>query len=373
MSGKKIFEKGSSSKEMSLGFHEKLASEAIDQDSSLLSPAHERVRHAFEAAALVLVSGVLVNLLVVWTVLVYCLVYRSSIPSVVHFEAPLFFDFNLLTPTASLELSSWDKQWMRLDSRGRLGKLRGDLRILHPGEEYDVSVNLVLPRSQRNLETGLFMLHCALVRENTTVASSRRPVAIPYQDTIYSVFADVALLPFRFFLGWFPSEDHISVVMFNRWSENLNLKRLPSNVQVEISQPSVVVKTATLNFDANLYGFRYCMYYWFWTTSCLVIALGVLGQMALIATLGVYYSEFHPDDCEESNYSSDSDSDEREETATLQLDIHEAFENELGGCHGDNELFPESSPDDGHKHGSDIDLPTTPEEWWWAELGDQDI
>lgn len=54
-------------------------------------------------------------------------------------------------------------------------------RFLEPGQEYDVSVDLVMPTSGVNLEQGNFMVRVELVDgRGALVVASGRPVMLKY-------------------------------------------------------------------------------------------------------------------------------------------------------------------------------------------------
>jgi len=302
-------------------FHDRLASSAASQVHSVYAWLERKAMQTFRAGTYAAGSVVFVNMLIVWTIVLYYILYWMFIPAIVHFETPLYFDvdpslngpvrFDLPRetpfefPVASVHFASYDQQWLEVRDENltvkRLYPGRHD-NPLYLGELYDVSVHLTLPETPQNLDIGVFMVETELlfaasaeVQENNhrALARSRRPVSIPYRTWISSLARDVLLLPVRFLMGWYAPERAISIVTIEDWKEDWNYTRLPTGVKVTLSDPRLNIKHASAHFDLKLSGFRYWMYYWFWTTFVLTVAL-LTSMQSGAAFLTVLYKKFAP-------------------------------------------------------------------------------
>jgi len=244
----------------------------------------------------------LVMFLVLATLVFYWLVYWVVMPVMIH-EVDLFFDFDLLKnggpfgtstsasacrdqpplldsafqnqhqhlpselPKAFVILAHADQQWTQWADHNKSGppKHLEPRRPMPIGELYDIWIEFVLPDSEHNLELGPIMVETDLFyvhpknASQRLLARSRRPLILPFTTSASKWVADILLVPIRMF-GFFRPVQYISVRTIEKWSENGDIRRVPSAVSVTLSQPLVRVERAKLYFLVQLFGIRYCMY-----------------------------------------------------------------------------------------------------------------
>ncbi|CAG8745881.1 36263_t:CDS:2, partial [Racocetra persica] len=96
-------------------------------------------------------------------------------------------------------------------------------QILTPGQAYDVSIDLHVPASDRNIGLGNFMISLALWSSatNDTVITSSRPCILTYQSNLLRVFSTMwRLIPL---LAGFTKEDQrLEVIMIENMIENFD-------------------------------------------------------------------------------------------------------------------------------------------------------
>ena len=383
-------------KKVDSNFHESLASSAVSQMSSMVGWVETRAKQAAKISLIAAGSAAIIQMLIFWTLIGYLILYWLIIPSYMQVEAPLYFDFDpdldgplnvnapkktpFEFPTAKLLFSSHDQQWVALveDEHNRTKRLYPGMHDNHLalGEAYDVSIQLILPESPPNLEVAVFMVETELLstsEENNDVTKplvrSRRPVSLPYRTGISTTFRDIIFTPARFLFGWFQPEFHLDIPVIEEWKEDQDSKRLPSGVKVTLSDPRLNIKSSKIKFHLKLYGFRYYMYYWFWTALVFLVTVGVTFESWLaisamflrwltpkvekkvrfnFANLVTSSSDEEDDDDENEEEEEESDEDEQEEE-----------EEEEHGF--DDESIPESSAfEDDPTIGGDNDVITQP-------------
>lgn len=154
---------------------------------------------------------------------------------------------------------------------------------LKPAQDYDISVSLLIPRSQANLDRGNFMvslhlldldvspaLHGAAKRfaddhdhfdGHSSLFSSRRPALTPYEDPLVSLASRVLFL---FYYMLFPgSQKHeLSIGLAERVSfAKGNAVPASAYIEVEAGQ-SLQTYQATLTLTAQLRGLRWLMFHY---------------------------------------------------------------------------------------------------------------
>ncbi|KAG5944327.1 hypothetical protein E4U60_006079 [Claviceps pazoutovae] len=151
-------------------------------------------------------------------------------------------------------------------------------------QDYDVSVQLLMPRSPSNKERGNFMVSLYLVRESvkghrvltngrrmasvqqyldgeTVLFQSRRPALMPYEDPILSAVKRVL------FLGYyvlFPGAQARSMTI--QLAERINFDKVAAKpttavVEIEAGQHIQIYETA-LTLTAQLRGLRWLMFHY---------------------------------------------------------------------------------------------------------------
>jgi hypothetical protein len=166
---------------------------------------------------------------------------------------------------------------------------------LSMGEEYNIWVHLVIPETESNLNLGTFMLNAELINlipqiVNTNnnnnmekiLARSKRPVTLQYTTSTSRWFRDIILLLWRSF-GFAKPEQVVEILLFERWHEDGDPLRVPSSIRVQLSNPKLSITSAKVFFLVELYGIRWFMYHWSFTSFFFFVSFGLAFQ----STIGI--------------------------------------------------------------------------------------
>eukprot|EP00471_Norrisiella_sphaerica_P002222 CAMPEP_0184492336 /NCGR_PEP_ID=MMETSP0113_2-20130426/22903_1 /TAXON_ID=91329 /ORGANISM="Norrisiella sphaerica, Strain BC52" /LENGTH=420 /DNA_ID=CAMNT_0026877065 /DNA_START=21 /DNA_END=1280 /DNA_ORIENTATION=+ len=277
--------------------------------------------------------------------LAYAGIYNLYVPTAVH-QLPVFFNYaqgltsskfpeHPSPPTAIINLLAKDKQWSHHESRLHLMSITyAEAPFLLTTEvEYDVNLELDIPRSRRNLDVGSFMVKLEIladhrqvrelfdadklspeevkqctnvgedyqsclkeVHEHTrvdeeylykdigskrfdTIASSARPVTLTHPPLLSAVF-ELFLSIIPSFLGGASSE-HVTLPMIEKFREHPYIRA--ARIRIILSD-FVQISRASLHLKTKLRGLRYMMYHWSFTTAMVgITALFVVQTLAAIA------------------------------------------------------------------------------------------
>jgi len=168
-------------------------------------------------------------------------------------------------------------------------------------QQYDVSVELVMPRTPENIEAGNFMLEVSLltpkekgasimgtvhtgissgVTDPAAIAHSRRPAILPYRSALLELAYKVTELHW-YLLNLRQEAEHLKIVMFEGVEFSKGWRNVPSTLKLEIqSSRHLQIYSAKAVFRARFKGLRWMMYNHritsavvfiggFWTTATL--------------------------------------------------------------------------------------------------------
>lgn len=259
-------------------FHDSLVSRSLEEAGTKWWFAH-----AFN-------SIFVCNLLVVWSIIMYTFLFHMFIPSPMQFSTDLYFDYgsNNNRPLAQVNFDPTPRPFF------------------HVKEDYRISIDLVVPQSESNQILGVFMIESTLTRRSNNNASihSKRPCSLPHHAHASRVFADLVLAPMRLLTSWFPPEDTIGVVVFDKYTA-LPREQASHHINIELSTNTVNIKQAKLHVMVLLAGFRYYMFHWFWTCALLSITVLAIFHLALaiifVASEAQQQHHHHSDSEEESD------------------------------------------------------------------------
>lgn len=130
--------------------------------------------------------------------------------------------------------------------------------FLTADQAYDVSVDLDVPSSDRNVELGNFMIGVELKARNETVQSSSRPCILTYQSHLFRiVYTFWRLIPLV--LGFTKEDQRLKVTMLENMIEST--EKPITQALITISNGHLEVYSAQIRLDAHFQGLRYFMYY----------------------------------------------------------------------------------------------------------------
>lgn len=221
------------------------AARSLFIDWDWLEPAQEAVTDTVSSMAMPTLKLVLLLVLATFSFAssasVYFAFYQFYIPQI-HHQFPLYFDFSDASSTVA-----------------------NTPIALTRNQEFDVSIHLELPESDENKAAGMFMVGLQLSDEqNTTLATAKRPCILRYKSTILH-WMQTAFYSVPYVLGLFEQRQFFTLELLqaaaNPWANPAK------QALVTIDDTRVQIYSASLIFHIRLYGLRYLMWHFFWTTA----------------------------------------------------------------------------------------------------------
>ncbi|KAL1918345.1 uncharacterized protein VTP21DRAFT_3005 [Calcarisporiella thermophila] len=142
---------------------------------------------------------------------------------------------------------------------------------------YDVSVELHVPVSERNVEIGNFMVNLELQGENGKVVhSSSRPTILKYDSPVLRLMKTFwRALPLL--LDFADESQHLQVPLLENVVESYRDR--VTRARISISDSRLMVYSARLRLDARFRGLRYFMYYWPITTAVVFVCIFLFWEL----------------------------------------------------------------------------------------------
>ncbi|KAF9929208.1 Berardinelli-Seip congenital lipodystrophy 2 (seipin) [Linnemannia zychae] len=125
--------------------------------------------------------------------------------------------------------------------------LRGD-------QAYDISMNLLVPTSEKNVAIGNFMVMVTLLRaDGKTIMTSSRPGILTYQSTPLRLMK-TAWKAVPLVLDWSKEDQVIKLPLIENFIEDSS--NPVARAYIEISTPDLQVYRSTIHIDAHFHGLR---------------------------------------------------------------------------------------------------------------------
>ncbi|KAF9087861.1 Berardinelli-Seip congenital lipodystrophy 2 (seipin) [Mortierella sp. AD031] len=150
--------------------------------------------------------------------------------------------------------------------------LRGD-------QAYDISVNLHVPTSEKNVAIGNFMVVVTLLRaDGKTIMTSSRPGILTYQSTPLKLMK-TAWKAVPLVLDWSKEDQTIKLPLIENYVEDSS--NPVARALVEISTPDLQVYKSTIHIDAHFHGLRqvYFMYYYKISTAMVFMSVFIFWEI----------------------------------------------------------------------------------------------
>lgn len=185
--------------------------------------------------------------------IVHC-VFHYCVPS--DYSRLLYFNYDLTSPHAIIHLTNANDQWRSHAAASRQSPKRFLLHGLH----YKIRMTFQIFKSASNSDLGKFMaaVHIQDAHGNF-IASSLRPVPIPYQSRVTSSLFSLIEFPLRL-VGARPFAEYseVSVPMIN----NFLLQKLPAVETMTFALGSNAVQLGDVKvvFEPAVAGLRHLMY-----------------------------------------------------------------------------------------------------------------
>ncbi|KAF9947117.1 Berardinelli-Seip congenital lipodystrophy 2 (seipin) [Mortierella alpina] len=150
-------------------------------------------------------------------------------------------------------------------------------QFLRADQAYDISVNLLVPASERNVAIGNFMVVVTLLRaDGRIVRSSSRPAILTYQSIPLKLMR-TAWKAVPLVLEWSKEDQVIKVPLIENFVEDSS--NPVTSALVSISTPELQVYRSTIHIDAHFQGLRYFMYYWKVTTALVFMGVFIFWEI----------------------------------------------------------------------------------------------
>jgi len=203
--------------------------------------------------------------MLILSILGYCLFYFLYIPQIAH-SLPVYFQYydNISQPTAEVDLSV--KSWRQSG-------------ILTGGQYYNVLIELNVPDSQHNYDLGNFMINLTFKNAlNETVGYSSRPCIVKYKSFVQkNIETFVKTVPLFFDVA--QESQTIYLPLIESYMEDDEVST--TKAIVTLSNKSLHLNTARLNFEARFHGLRYYMYHWKLLTAVLLISILMFWEIVI--------------------------------------------------------------------------------------------
>jgi len=203
--------------------------------------------------------------MLVLSILGYCLFYFLYIPQIAH-SLPVYFQYydNIDQPTAEIDLSvnSWRQSG-----------------ILTGGQYYNVLMELNVPDSQHNYDLGNFMINLTFKNAlNETVGYSSRPCIVKYKSFVQkNIETIVKTVPLFFDVA--QESQTIYLPLIESYVEDEEVST--TKAIITLSNKSLHLNSAKLNFEARFHGLRYYMYHWKLLTAVLLISILMFWEIVI--------------------------------------------------------------------------------------------
>ncbi|CAJ0752973.1 9786_t:CDS:10 [Entrophospora sp. SA101] len=131
--------------------------------------------------------------------------------------------------------------------------------FLSADQAYDISIDLDVPESDRNIDLGNFMINLELKsKDNNTIQSSGRPCILTYKSKLLRITSTIwKLIPLV--LGFVKEDQKLKVVMFENFIENGDSPMTHAYLTIPDKNPEVY--NANIQLDAHFRGLRYSFQY----------------------------------------------------------------------------------------------------------------
>ncbi|KAF8932893.1 Berardinelli-Seip congenital lipodystrophy 2 (seipin) [Haplosporangium gracile] len=148
--------------------------------------------------------------------------------------------------------------------------LRGD-------QAYDISINLHVPTSEKNVAIGNFMVVVTLLRvDGKTIMTSSRPGILTYHSTPLKLMK-TAWKAVPLVLDWSKEDQIIKLPLIENYVEDSS--NPVARAFVEISTPDLQVYKSSIHIDAHFHGLRYFMYYYKISTALVFMAVFIFWEI----------------------------------------------------------------------------------------------
>jgi hypothetical protein len=122
------------------------------------SPIQNVVMKLGRGIAASLVTALVLFCLLVIAMPIYMSILNATLPIVVDVKEPLFFDYRLPQPAATVQLLPPELRGKAYDMAAQEKPIKKYPRVFAPGQRYDVTVRLDLPDSEQNVAVGMFQV-----------------------------------------------------------------------------------------------------------------------------------------------------------------------------------------------------------------------
>ncbi|XP_039440988.1 seipin [Culex pipiens pallens] len=227
-----------------------------------------------------LIVAVLVGFSILWaSIFMYAYFYYSYMPTVSHVKNVYL---NYRDCQSEKECYQYPTDTVILTQKQQ---------ILMVGQPYRITLNLEMPESEKNGQTGMFTV-CAVMHDHASEHSTKscRLSMLHYRSDLLKMIRTVVLAPL-FIFGYQEEKQSVSVDLFTHFEDSQ--AHPVTSVEITILSRDIQFYTAQLHISANFSGLRYLMFNW----PILSAVIGIATNLFFILIVCLL-SWYHWDDAE---------------------------------------------------------------------------
>ncbi|XP_072171812.1 seipin-like [Diadema setosum] len=184
--------------------------------------------------------------------------YYAYMPTELHTK-PVYLDFSLCDRFDGSESCPFPR------SNFSLVKDASQDRLFMPGQKYHISLEMEMPQSPVNEQSGMFMVKIQMFsKADEPVVFSSRPAMLRYRSPILKVIDIFCLAPF-FIAGYAEEKQVLNVDLMTDYVDNVYKPAIKASLEVKVKQ--LEIYHSTLQIHAQFTGLRYLMFYWPMTSA----------------------------------------------------------------------------------------------------------
>jgi hypothetical protein len=205
--------------------------------------------------------------------------YNMYIPNV-NIRTDIQFDYSgELTTNFSLI----NKQWIHNNT----------LNINYPDSSYPLSsqqyYDVLLHGTVSNIydKTLILPINTTMVSQDGMIlAYAVSSFVLPYRNYIIKLCRDILYI-IPTLIGWSKQETKVSTTLLRDYYEDsINLI---DSVKIDILSKGIDIYDMEIEFVSHLKGIKYYIYYWFWTSMCIIISFLIVLQ----SIIGILFYIYH--------------------------------------------------------------------------------
>ncbi|GAQ77597.1 hypothetical protein KFL_000010460 [Klebsormidium nitens] len=237
-------------------------------------PVHTTISKVGRGLAASAMTAVVLLGLFLTAVPIYLTLLRATLPKVTDVKEPLFFDYRLPQPAATMPLLPPELRTKAYAYAAEDKPVKKFPRVFQPGQLYDVTVRLELPDSEQNVQVGIFQVTVQLLSvRDDVVATTTQPAMLHYRSPLVKLARLLAMaIPIVF--NFVEERQVLTLTMLKGYQEGPlpviavrvliepSAGRPPELGLPQIYSAEAEVRTRLTGLAALLYNWRFTSFVW---------------------------------------------------------------------------------------------------------------